>query len=49
MSIFALLLFIAAAVLAIVESRRAWWVPVLIIAGIAIALIVTTGTQVTVH
>jgi hypothetical protein len=49
MSIFALLALIAAFILAIVESRRAWWVPALIVLGVVLALWLTSGTQVSIH
>lgn len=47
MSIFALIVFAVAAAIAIVENRRAWWIPALIILGVVLALVLTHGTQVT--
>lgn len=49
MNLLALLVLIAAFILAIVESRRAWWVPALIALGIFLALWLTTGTHIAVH
>ncbi len=49
MSIFALLFFVAAGIVALVEAPRRWVVPALIVTGIVLALVVTTGTQVSVH
>jgi hypothetical protein len=48
-NIFAFMIFCAAAILAVVESRRAWWVPALIVTGLVVAFVVTHGTQVTAH
>lgn len=48
MSIFALLILVAAFIIAVLE-KRSWWVPALIIAGIAVAFVITHGTQVHLH
>ena len=49
MSIFAILVFFAAFIVALVQTAKPWWlVPVLIAGGVALALLVT-GSQVHVH
>lgn len=49
MSIFALLALIIAFVLACVRPPAWWLVPALIAVGIFLALVVTTGTMVSLH
>lgn len=49
MSVFAFIVLVIAFVLAIVENRRAWWVPALIVLGIILALVVTHGTMISAH
>lgn len=49
MSVFAFIVLCAAAIIDFVRAPRGPWIALLIVIGIVLALVVTSGTQVTVH